>query len=136
MAASTSKLSDPAWRVERARKAAAARHSLDTYVKTIVDRAPELTPEQRARLAVLLAPAHAEGKVADTPIAPTPPPRKPQLVTIGKYAYAWKGDEPLKVGDRVLLPSNWLRTTPFEGVVTALGSTWNGEHATILKKLA
>lgn len=61
MAASTSKLSDPVWRTERARKAAAARHSLDTYVKHVVDRAPELSPEQRARLAAIFAPA-ADGR--------------------------------------------------------------------------
>jgi hypothetical protein len=30
------------------------RHSLDTYIKSIVDRAPELTSEQRDRLAVIL----------------------------------------------------------------------------------
>jgi hypothetical protein len=30
------------------------RHSIDTYIKSIVDRAPELTPEQRDRLAAIL----------------------------------------------------------------------------------
>lgn len=49
------KTDSPQWRTERARKAAAARHSLDTYVKTIVDRAPELTPEQRSSLAAIFA---------------------------------------------------------------------------------
>lgn len=48
------RLADPEFRRARARKAAAARHSLDTYVKAVVDRAPELTPQQRARLATLL----------------------------------------------------------------------------------
>jgi hypothetical protein len=49
------KLADPTFRVERARKAAQASHTLDAYIKAIVNRAPELTPAQRARLAVLLA---------------------------------------------------------------------------------
>jgi hypothetical protein len=30
------------------------RHSLDTYIRSIVDRAPELTAEQRDRLAAIL----------------------------------------------------------------------------------
>jgi hypothetical protein len=33
------------------------RHSLDVYIRSIVDRAPELTPEQRDRLAILLRPS-------------------------------------------------------------------------------
>lgn len=45
---------------ERARKAARARHSLDTYVKTVVDRAPELTEAQRTRLAAIFAPTTGE----------------------------------------------------------------------------
>jgi hypothetical protein len=45
---------DPEYRHKRARKAAAARHSLDTYIRSIVDRAPELTAEQRDRLAAIL----------------------------------------------------------------------------------
>lgn len=48
MAASTTLT--PAQRTERARKAARARHSLDTYVKAVVSRAPELTLEQRSLL--------------------------------------------------------------------------------------
>ena len=48
---------DPAYRHARAKKAAERRHSLDTYIKSIVDRAPELTPEQRDRLAILLRPS-------------------------------------------------------------------------------
>lgn len=53
------KLADPDFRRERARTAALARTSLDHYVRTIVDRAPELTDEQRARLATLLPAAPA-----------------------------------------------------------------------------
>ena len=45
---------DPAYRRARAKKAAERRHSLDTYIKSIVDRAPELTPEQIDRLTALL----------------------------------------------------------------------------------
>lgn len=39
---------------ERGKKAAAARHSLDSYINSIVRRAPELTPEQLAKLRPLL----------------------------------------------------------------------------------
>ena len=37
-----------------AKKAAAARHSVDSYIRSIAARAPELTPEQRDRLAAIL----------------------------------------------------------------------------------
>jgi hypothetical protein len=43
-----------AQRIERARKAGQASHSLEHYVSKVVDRAPELTTEQRDRLATLL----------------------------------------------------------------------------------
>lgn len=56
------KLADPAWREERARKAALASHSLDAHVKAIVDRAPELTPAQREQLALLLRPGGGDGR--------------------------------------------------------------------------
>jgi hypothetical protein len=52
MAASTSLT--PEQRRERARNAGRAGHTLDAYVQRVVDRAPELTPEQRDRLALLL----------------------------------------------------------------------------------
>jgi len=56
------KLADPAWRHERARKAAAARHSLDARIAALVRSAPKLTPEQAARLRTLLpAPAGGDG---------------------------------------------------------------------------
>jgi hypothetical protein len=48
---------NPAYRRARAKKAAQRRHSLDTYIKSIVERAPELTTEQRDRLATLLRPS-------------------------------------------------------------------------------
>jgi hypothetical protein len=53
VAASTSLT--PEQRTERARKAARARNSLSTYVKSVVDRAPELTPAQLDMLAAILA---------------------------------------------------------------------------------
>lgn len=45
---------------EQREKAAARRHSLDTYIDSIVRRAPELTPEQVAKLRPLLVGAVAE----------------------------------------------------------------------------
>ena len=48
------KIDDPAWRRERARKAGLASQSIDGYIKRLVDHAPELTAEQRDRLAGLL----------------------------------------------------------------------------------
>jgi hypothetical protein len=51
----------PEVRRERARKAgrasAAARMSVDHYIAKLVEAAPPLTDEQRAKLSVLLAPA-------------------------------------------------------------------------------
>jgi hypothetical protein len=44
---------------DKARDMAKRRHSLDVYIRSIVDRAPELTPEQRDRLAILLRPSGA-----------------------------------------------------------------------------
>lgn len=48
------KLADPEFRQERARKAALASHSLDAHVRRLVESAPELSPEQRDRIAVAL----------------------------------------------------------------------------------
>ena len=56
----TGAASNPDYRKRRAKKAAQARHSLSTYVKQVVDRAPELTPEQRDRLAAILRPSDGE----------------------------------------------------------------------------
>lgn len=50
-----SKLDDPTWRQERARKASAKAHSVETLVATLVRRAPELSEAQRAELRSLLA---------------------------------------------------------------------------------
>ena len=49
-----SKTDDPMWLHARAKKAAAVRHSVDTYIRSIAARAPELTPEMRARLAAIV----------------------------------------------------------------------------------
>lgn len=50
----TGSVQDPEFRKRRARHAAKARTSLDHYVRQVVERAPELTDEQRRRLAALL----------------------------------------------------------------------------------
>ena len=49
-----SKLADPEWRRWRARKAAQARTTIDHHIDAIVAAAPELTPEQKDRLATIL----------------------------------------------------------------------------------
>jgi hypothetical protein len=48
------KLADPAWRQERARKAANACTGIDYHVRAIVARAGKLTPEQIEVLRSLL----------------------------------------------------------------------------------
>jgi hypothetical protein len=60
-----------------------------------------------------------------------------QVVEVGRYSYRWRGPTPLQVGDRVLLPENWLTRMkdgpgPHVGVVTALGSTYHGELSFIV----
>jgi hypothetical protein len=55
---------DPAYRRARAKKAAQRRHSLDIYIKSIVERAPELTPAQRDKLVTLLRPGPDSGEAA------------------------------------------------------------------------
>ncbi len=62
-----------------------------------------------------------------------------QVVEVGRYAYRWRGSPPLTVGERVVLPSNWvsqLKAGPgaFEGVVTKLGATYRGELSFILRR--
>lgn len=44
----------PEQRHERAKKAAAARHSIDTTIKQLVEVAPELTTDQIEKLRALL----------------------------------------------------------------------------------
>ena len=60
-----------------------------------------------------------------------------QVVEVGRYSYRWRGPTPLQVGERVLLPENWLSRMkegpgPQVGVVTALGSTYRGELSFIV----
>lgn len=51
------KNADPESRRERARNAALARNSVEAAISRIVDRAPDLTHEQLAKLRTILAPA-------------------------------------------------------------------------------
>jgi hypothetical protein len=55
VAASTSLT--PEQRKARAKKASEAAHSTDTLIRRIVDKAPELTEAQKARLAAIFAPS-------------------------------------------------------------------------------
>ncbi|MFI6782832.1 hypothetical protein [Micromonospora sp. NPDC050276] len=62
-----------------------------------------------------------------------------QVVEVDGYAYRWSGSRPLAVGDRVVLPQNWLssmRNGPgtFEGVVTKIGATYRGELSRIVRR--
>lgn len=54
----TGLLADPSFRRERARKAAAARTTTDHYIAKLVEAAPPLTDEQRAKLSALLRPVN------------------------------------------------------------------------------
>lgn len=64
-----------------------------------------------------------------------------QIVVVDSgYSYRW-GGEPLKIGDRVMLPANWLSEIkngpgPFPGTVTAIGSSYQGELSAIVRKIA
>lgn len=51
------------------------------------------------------------------------------------FAYTWGGD-PLAVGDRVLLPGNWLHRNPFEGKVVEMGSSYQDAMVDVLRKLS
>ncbi|MEU8890417.1 hypothetical protein [Streptomyces sp. NPDC048442] len=62
-----------------------------------------------------------------------------QVVDVGGYAYRWCGSEPLKIGDRVLLPENYLSRLrngpgPMLGVVRKLGTTYRGPLADIVRR--
>lgn len=52
----TGKLSDPAWRTERARNAARARTTTEAHIAALVESAPALTDEQADLLRSLLPP--------------------------------------------------------------------------------
>lgn len=63
-----------------------------------------------------------------------------QVVDVGGYAYRWSGETPLEVGDRVLLPENYVSRMkhgpgPVEAVVHALGTTYQGPLAFVLRRL-
>ncbi|MEU9200860.1 hypothetical protein [Streptomyces sp. NPDC048332] len=60
-----------------------------------------------------------------------------QVVEVGGYGYRWRGSEPLKVGDRVLLPENYVSRLkndpgPTAGVVNKLGTTYRGSLSDIV----
>jgi hypothetical protein len=62
-----------------------------------------------------------------------------QVVSVGKYAYRWRGGPPLAVGDKVLLPENWLSRKKdgpgnWTGVVTELGTTYKGTLAHVVDR--
>jgi hypothetical protein len=56
-----------------------------------------------------------------------------QVVQIGRYAYVWDGPEPLKLGDRCVLPGNWLFAKQSEGLVTGFGTDYDGELSHIVR---
>jgi len=53
----------------------------------------------------------------------------------GGYAYTWDGDEPLAIGDRVLLPGNWLYPGPSQDVVRSLGTDYAGPLQRVLRRV-
>ncbi len=54
-------VTDPEFRRRRAQWAARARTTTDAHIRALVDRAPELTPGQREKLALLLQPGGGDG---------------------------------------------------------------------------
>lgn len=50
-----SKSLTPTERIARAKKAGRAAHSVDAHIRALVEKAPPLTADQRAKLQVLLA---------------------------------------------------------------------------------
>lgn len=62
-----------------------------------------------------------------------------RVVEVNGYAYRWRGTPRLEVGDRVLLPENWvsrMKSGPGQsvGTVTRLGSTYSGGHSHISRR--
>ncbi|WP_432064644.1 hypothetical protein [Streptomyces sp. C10-9-1] len=60
-----------------------------------------------------------------------------QVVEVGRYTYRWRGSRPLAVGDRVLLPENYVSRMkdgpgPTTAVVTKLGTTYRGPLSDIV----
>lgn len=48
-----------------------------------------------------------------------------QIVSVGRYSYAWDGSEPLAVGDTVRVPANYVSEAQ-TAVVTSLGGEYEG----------
>jgi hypothetical protein len=61
-----------------------------------------------------------------------------QIVEVNhRYAYLWRGSEPLAVGDRVEAPGTpFSGFEPWIGTVTNLGSDYLGAMSTLLRKLS
>ncbi|MFG2720693.1 hypothetical protein ACGFW5_20675 [Streptomyces sp. NPDC048416] len=62
-----------------------------------------------------------------------------QVVDVGGYAYRWRGSTPLAVGDRVLLPENYVSRMkngagPTLGAVSKLGTTYRGPLSDIVSR--
>ncbi|MGM7439910.1 hypothetical protein [Streptomyces tunisiensis] len=62
-----------------------------------------------------------------------------QAVTVDGYGYRWRGPGTLEVGDRVLLPENYVSALrhgpgPFPGTVTELGTTYTGTLSMIISR--
>ena len=50
--------------------------------------------------------------------------------------YAWGGSEPLSVGDVVVVPGNWLHSSPQTAEVIGIGSDYKGSMSSILRKVS
>ncbi|MEU9349008.1 hypothetical protein AB0D74_48210 [Streptomyces sp. NPDC048278] len=62
-----------------------------------------------------------------------------QAITVDGYGYRWSGPGTLEVGDRVLLPENYVSAVrhgpgSFLGTVTELGTTYIGTLSTIISR--
>lgn len=57
-----------------------------------------------------------------------------QVVEVDGYAYRWDGPTPLEVGELVMMPFGWS-SSPREGEVTALGTTYDGELSAIIRRM-
>jgi len=63
-----------------------------------------------------------------------------QVVEVGRYSYRLAGEPPLAIGDKVLLPENWLSAIkdghgPQVGTITGFGTRYQGQLARILRRL-
>lgn len=52
-----------------------------------------------------------------------------------QVGYAYRIDEPVSVGDVVLVPGTWLNPHPQEATVVALGSEYAGPTASVVQVL-